>query len=250
MHTRQPATDGDPRTEPPAPDPGFRPWSSSLASARDELEEIAARCIAHHRPPGSGGPGAGRAGPHVARDHERPRGRVPRRHPHRAAGSGRLVVGALAAQPAALVHRRRGALAPQDAHDRPARLFRDPGRATRSWPGVWWRVPPVQRTGWPSRCSMRSPIWPIPRGPKGVLRAGTIDPVPPDAGRWPRRMPLRRSPYMRTLAGWCVRHRRIVVLSVVARPVVSIFYRAAPSAPTTRTTSTSPTRSRSTPSTC
>ena len=56
----------------------------------------------------------------------------------------------------------------------------------RSSPGVSWRVPPVQRTGWPSRCSMRSPIWPIPRGAEAVSCGPvrlTLFPLTPAGGR-------------------------------------------------------------------
>jgi hypothetical protein len=65
----------------------------------------------------------------------------------------------------------------------------------RSWPDAWWRGRPFRRTAWHSRCSMPCSTWPIPSAPEGPARASTIDLVrPPDAGRWPRRTPPRRSP--------------------------------------------------------
>src|SRR5580698_11192868 len=65
--------------------------------------------------------------------------------------------------------------------------------------------------------------WPIPRAPEGICGTSTIDAFPRDAARWPRRPFPEEISVMRTLAGWCVRHRRIVVLLWILVLVVSIF---------------------------
>ena len=54
------------------------------------------------------------------------------------------------------------------------------------------------------------------RAPEGVRRAGTIEPFPVTPAGGVSNVP-EEIPLMRTLAGWCVRHRRIVVLLWFAR---------------------------------
>ena len=114
--------------------------------------------------------------------------------PRSGCSAGAIVVGALAAQPAALVHRRGGAVAADPAHPRAPGLLRHPrtapgpGRAPRGPLGHLARPPG------PARCSMPWPIWPYRAHRRVVRRAGTIEPVPPDAGRRPRRTSPRRSP--------------------------------------------------------
>ena len=100
-------------------------------------------------------------------------------------GPGRLVVGALAPQPAALVHRRRGALTPHPADPQPARLLRDPGAP--SGPG---RTPggPVGHLGRPSgppcvQCPGPSGRYRVHRRVSGGPVRLTLSPVTPAGGR-------------------------------------------------------------------
>ena len=75
-----------------------------------------------------------------------------------------------------------------------ARLFRDPGPPPGPGRAPGGALGLLSRPPGPPRVQCPGPSGRYRRAPEGVRRAGTIDAVPPDAGRWPRRTSPRRSP--------------------------------------------------------